>query len=68
MNNKTFAEMLSRLEEISKVLDGGEASLEDSLELFEEASKLIKECNAKLSDARLKITEITSDSEGCSNE
>ncbi len=68
MNNKTFAEMLSRLEEISKLLDGGEASLEESLELFEEASKLIKECNAKLTDARLKITEIAVGSEENVNE
>lgn len=67
-SEKTFAEMLARLDEISKILDSGEVSLEESLELFEEGSKLIKLCNAKITDARLKITEISSKTEDNTNE
>ncbi len=65
MMNKdmTFADMLNRLEEISKLLDSGDVSLEQSLELFEEGSSLIKLCNAKINDARLKITEISANTE-----
>ena len=65
MMNKdmTFADMLNRLEEISKLLDSGDVSLEQSLELFEEGSSLIKLCNTKINDARLKITEISANTE-----
>lgn len=62
-NDMTFADMLNRLDEIAKILDNGEVSLEQSLELFEEGSGLIKRCNAMIADARLKITEITAKSE-----
>ena len=68
MNNEmTFADMLNRLDEISKILDNGEVSLEQSLELFEEGSGLIKKCNGMIADARLKITEISSNTEGNEN-
>lgn len=63
-----FAEMLNRLDEIAKILDNGEVSLEQSLELFEEGSRLIKLCNQKISDARIKITEISAKSEENDNE
>ena len=63
-----FAEMLNRLDEISKVLANGEVSLEQSLELFGEGSRLIKLCNQKISDARIKITEISAKTEENDNE
>ena len=63
-----FAEMLNRLDEIAKILDNGEVSLEQSLELFEEGSRLIKLCNQKISDARIKITEISAKTEENDNE
>jgi len=63
-----FAKMLNRLDEIAKILDNGEVSLEQSLELFEEGSRLIKLCNQKISDARIKITEISAKTEENDNE
>ena len=60
--------MLNRLDEIAKILDNGEVSLEQSLELFEEGSRLIKLCNQKISDARIKITEISAKTEENDNE
>lgn len=63
----TFADMLNRLDEISKLLDNGEVTLEQSLELFEEGSGLIKKCNSMIADARLKITEISANTEGNEN-
>jgi len=68
MNNEmTFADMLNRLDEISKILDNGEVTLEQSLELFEEGSGLIKKCNSMIAEARFKITEISANIEGNEN-
>ncbi len=68
MNNMKFADMLKRLDEIANILDNGDASLEQSLELFEEASALIKQCNLTINDARLKLVNMTKSKEENINE
>ena len=55
----TYGEMIQRLEAIVAVLDKGEASLEESLALFEEATKLIASCNQVLTDARQKVIQLS---------
>jgi exodeoxyribonuclease VII small subunit len=45
----------SRLEAIVKVLESGEASLEQSLELFEEGVRLTAACRKILEEAEQKI-------------
>ncbi len=60
MKNATFSDMTKRIEEIAQILEQGEASLEDSLALFTEASELIGKCNLALKNAKLKITDIGS--------
>lgn len=62
MAKMTYGEMIQRLEEIVSVLESGTATLEDSLTLFQEAGGLIAQCNAVLSDARLKVSQITTTS------
>ena len=47
-----------RLNEIVKLLEAGQASLEDSLKLFEEGTKLISFCNSKIADAEQRINEL----------
>lgn len=65
MMNNTFSDMTKRIEEIASILEKGEVSLEESLELFSEASALIAKCNGTLKNARFKITDIAAiDSEG----
>lgn len=59
MSEKTFSDMMKRLEEIVDVLEKGNSSLEESLALFEEGSSLVKSCNDKLNEAKIKITEIS---------
>ena len=56
-----FEENLSRLEEISTMLEGEELGLDESISLFEEGIKLSKNCMTALKKAELKITELKSD-------
>ena len=55
MAKKTFEDALDKLEEITKDLEGGELSLEESLKHFEDGIKLAEYCNQKLNDAQKKV-------------
>ena len=57
----TFEENLSRLEEISTLLESEELGLDESISLFEEGIKLSKNCMTSLKKAELKITELKSE-------
>lgn len=57
----TFEENLSRLEEISTLLESKELGLDESISLFEEGIKLSKNCTTALKKAELKITELKSE-------
>lgn len=58
-NNISFEEAMARLEEIVKYLEGGNAPLDRSLELFEEGVTLVKLCNKKLDSAEQKVRFLT---------
>lgn len=64
---KTFEEMLHRLEEIVGALSSVETPLDTSLALFEEGAKLVRLCTEKLDDAQQKVTVLTT-GEGCVKE
>ena len=51
----TFEEAYERLEEILERMNSGKASLDSSLELYEEADLLITTCQKKLTEAERKI-------------
>ncbi len=55
MNDKTFEQALSRIEEISEALESGQKSLDESIKLFEEVNELSKFCREKLDDAEKKV-------------
>ena len=57
----TFEKNLSRLEEISSLLESEELGLDESISLFEEGIKLSKNCMTALKKAELKITELKSE-------
>ena len=59
----TYGEMIQRLEAIVSVLEKGEASLEESLILFEEATDLISSCNRLLTQARQKVIQLSDSKE-----
>ncbi len=59
MKNMTYETALKRLEEIAGLLDSGNLSLDESLKLFEEGTKLTSFCNSCLEKAKLKITKLS---------
>jgi len=63
-NQFSFEKAYERLEEILNILNDGEVSLDRSLTLYEEASKLIKECNTKLTSAEKKIEVLMKNNDG----
>ncbi len=55
MAKRTFESALTRLEEITRELEEGELSLENSLKKFDEGIKLADFCNQKLTAAKAKV-------------
>ena len=55
MKKKSFEEALAKLEQITKELEEGDLSLEESLKYFDEGVKLAEYCNSKLNDAQKKV-------------
>lgn len=60
----SFEEALKRLEAIVHRLEGGEASLEDSIGLYTEGQALKAHCEAKLADATQRIEAIQQNDAG----
>lgn len=57
--SKDFEAALERLEEITGQLESGDASLEQSIDLYTEGLQLAKDCHQKLDAAEKKIKIIT---------
>ena len=55
MAKKTFENNLEALEQITRDLELGELSLDDSLKKFDEGIKLAELCTKKLDEAQAKI-------------
>lgn len=58
-NEMTYESAIKRLEEIVNTLEKNEVSLDESMSLFEEGTKLTALCSKKLKEAEQKITELT---------
>ena len=56
----TFEENLNKLEEIVKNLESGETPLDEAIDKFTEAMKLVEVCDKKLKNAEEQITKIVS--------
>lgn len=57
----TFEKAMARLEQIVAALEGGQCSLDDSLKLFEEGTRLTAYCTKLLKEAEQKIVKLTAD-------
>ena len=59
-----FEEALKKLEKIVDDMEAGELPLETLLSRFEEGSRLVKVCQAKLEEAELKIQKLEKNTAG----
>ena len=55
----TFEKAMARLEQIVAALEGGRCTLDESLKLFEEGTKLTAYCSRLLKEAEQKIIKLT---------
>lgn len=60
----SFEAALARLEEIVRMLERGEAPLDQSIELYQEGDKLKRHCEARLKAAQARIDLIAFGSDG----
>jgi exodeoxyribonuclease VII small subunit len=54
-----FESAMNRLQELTTILESGEAKLENAIDLYTEGLEIVKFCNQKLSEAEKKIKLIT---------
>ena len=57
-SSQSFEASMRRLEEIVKLMEGGELPLEQALELFEEGTALVKSSSKLLDEAELKVSKL----------
>lgn len=60
----SFEQSMVRLEEIVSLMERGDVPLEQSMALFEEGSKLLRECTSQLDAAEQKVTLLTAGKDG----
>lgn len=60
----TFEESMARLEQIVRVLEQGNAPLEESLKLFQEGTDLVRSCGKLLDEAELQIKKVLTAADG----
>jgi len=61
---QTFEQATARIDEIVRMLERGDAPLGESLALFEEGAKLIKECSAMLDEAEQTVLRLQKTANG----
>jgi len=64
----SFEDSLMELEGIVDKLEKGQLSLDESLMLFENGIKLVRECSAMLKNARQKVEKLIEDNGGVRTE
>ena len=56
--NMTFEASMQRLEQIVRIMERGDAPLEESLKLFQEGTELVRSCGKLLEEAKLQVKKI----------
>lgn len=64
MKEKKFEDMLGELETLVKKLESGDTDLDTSIEIYQKAMKLAKECGDKLNNAEEAVNKILSEDGG----
>ena len=63
-NNLSFEQSMQRLEQIVRLLEKGDAPLEDAMKLFEEGTGLAARCQAMLEEAEKQVVRLSKGPEG----
>ena len=64
VDNLSFEEAFTELEDTVHRLEGGGLALDESIALFERGVKLAKHCGQKQDDAELKVSQLVPSDEG----
>ena len=64
MKDINFEDAIKKLESEVKKLESGNMTLDESIDAFESAIKLVKICNDKLENAERKVRILTENSDG----
>lgn len=62
--NMTFEASMQRLEQIVRIMERGDAQLDESLKLFQEGTELVRACEKMLSDAELQVKKVMTAPDG----
>lgn len=62
--NMTFEASMQRLEQIVRIMERGDAPLEESLKLFQEGTELVRSCGKLLEEAKLQVKKIVTAPDG----
>lgn len=60
----SFEESISRIDQIVRLLEKGDAALSDSLKLFEEGTALVSGCEAMLAEAEQTVVKLKKGPDG----
>ena len=60
----SFEESMARLTEIVRLLERGDAPLEQAMALFEEGAAILRSCSAQLDEAEQKVKLLTAGPDG----
>ena len=64
INQKTFEENMTRLEQIVRAMERGDVALEESLKLFREGTELVQCCAKMLDEAELQVKKVMAGADG----
>lgn len=60
----TFEASMQRLEQIVRMMERGDAPLDESLKLFQEGTELVRSCGKLLEEAELQVKKIVTAADG----
>lgn len=67
-NSQSFEASMQRLEQIVRAMEKGDVELEQSLQLFQEGTELIRHCGRLLDEAELQVKKIMVSPDGSPQE
>ena len=62
--NATFEVSMTRLEQIVRTMERGDVALEESLQMFQEGTELVRRCQKLLDEAQLQVKKIMTAPDG----